>query len=181
MNDTITFKDQEEFWCPYGNHWKNTVNTESSTSNPTNTRWMVRPSWPRNSTVVKEGKDDFRAKRFAALQEAIARLSLMNPSSDFFVEPGATRKAADFLALVSENYEITPPKILPEENDTLVLTWDVGDFRRYLSVADDSYGLLDIHNTKDVRCKHIIPDDEQAAIMALIAELRLSSKSSSVR
>jgi len=175
MEDTVaTRSEPTQFWSPYGRYWSGKENL-SAIPAPLKVETLTNAS--TNSSL----SSDFVGKRFDALLEAIARLPTMPKFSEFYMEPDAAKKACDFLGLLRQNYDVTPPKIIPEENDTVVLTWDMGEYSRYLSVADDWYDLLDIHHTKNFRCKHEIPQDEQGALHVLVNQLHLPSKSTSTR
>lgn len=90
---------------------------------------------------------------------------------DFHVESAAAGRASDLLGLISENFNITPPRVMPQDGEAVVFTWDYGDLKRYLTVDENDLDVMDLHKTRRVRCVHDIEvggDQPYAALVKII-------------
>ena len=92
------------------------------------------------------------------------------------VDELAATRAADLLAMMSENFAIAPPKILPEDDGSVVLTWEAGDLKRYLTIDDSDIGIMDLNKRLRVKCVHDVDGNEPfQALMSIVGAHSVSS------
>ncbi|MDL2403251.1 hypothetical protein [Rhizobium mayense] len=74
--------------------------------------------------------------------------------SDFHVDEEAAVRASNLLAVMSHNFAIIPPRVMPQDADSVVFTWDHGNLKRYLTVDSSDFGVMDLNKSQRVRCVH---------------------------
>lgn len=129
-----------------------------------------------NLTTAKP--NSARASHYSMLQQAIQTMCKLPLSHNLHVDAKAAQRASDILGMISENFEVSPPKVLPQDGEAVVFTWDFGDIKRYLSIDEEEVDVLDLHKTLMTRFSHEITidgDHPYAAIIELVG-----SKPSSV-
>lgn len=108
-----------------------------------------------------------RAAQFAALHAALRNMSMMPEGHSLHVDLEVATKAADRLGVIAHSYDIMPPKIMAEDDGSVVLTWDFGQFKRYLTIDLDGTDLLDLHKKSAVKCLRQIDEDNENIVDVL--------------
>lgn len=103
-------------------------------SNATNVAMDTARRQVSNTTSPRS---NWEVSIFADLQQAIAKLTKLDQEDDFHLEPDAASLAIDILGVLRNCYELSPPKLLPEGNEDVSFTWDVGQIKTYLNVSPD--------------------------------------------
>lgn len=134
-------------------------------------------------TLVDDGASVFRpnserSMAYAGVQEAISKLSSLPVGHSLHVDGSAAQRASDFLAVMGHNFDLDVPKVMAQDSETVVFTWDHGSLKRYMTVDDDGFALMDLQKKTGVRCMHAIEADEdlfQNLVLALNAPLKSST------
>lgn len=121
-----------------------------------------------------------RAASFYKLWRAIDLMRRMPEGHDMHVDTKVAEKAIQFLAKVNSNWEVDAPKLLPDNEEALTLTWDYGTIKRFLTVAADEFDLMDINKRSRVRCTHEVLDDESNSYEALLSKMGWLPRTESV-
>jgi hypothetical protein len=66
------------------------------------------------------------------------------PSHSLFLDPSTATRSEEIVALLYNNLNVIPPKLFPHEGDSLVLTWDMPEAKRMLSIEANDLDLVDI-------------------------------------
>ncbi|MBB3393269.1 hypothetical protein FHT82_006063 [Rhizobium sp. BK275] len=93
-------------------------------------------------------------------------MSALPPDHDFHVDPSSITRASEFLAVLAENFDIDPPKVLPQDGEAVVFTWDYGTLKRYLTIDPEQVDVMDLNKSLKVRCVHEIMSDQDAEAYA---------------
>ncbi|MCP8886611.1 hypothetical protein NF348_05805 [Devosia sp. XJ19-45] len=104
-----------------------------------------------------------RGQQFAALTSAVKKLSELPSYHSLYVDPEVCVRATDLLGLLSAQTDVDPPRLFPQDEETLALTWTQGRFIRMLSIDEDDLSLVDLDKKSQHRCLHELPADHSAA------------------
>ncbi len=142
------------------------ADTVGSNNTPSDTR-LKTIDWPfSNETDYRP--NSLRAFHFVALQRALQSMCTLPEDHEFHVDPAAARNAANLLGLVSENFNISPPRVLPQDGEAVVFTWDFGRLKRYLTVDEHEVDLMDLDKEMQSRQIHDIASDSGNSYTKLI-------------
>lgn len=136
--------------------------------------------WIFNGNVSFSQGNTERACRYAAIQSAIHTMALLPESHSFHVDARAVYKASDLLGVMWENFHIEPPKVLPQDGEAVVFTWDHGDIKRYVTVDDEDVDVMDLHKTTQVKCIYEVQLDDEHAFSEFVNTIGLIPSSSTV-
>lgn len=89
--------------------------------------------------------------QYLALYAAVDHLENLPSDDSAWVEAETAHDAKRLLALMSL-YDVLPPKIFSHGGDAIVLTWEFGDVRRYLTVCDGEATILDVRPAAKQKC-----------------------------
>ncbi|WP_156418346.1 hypothetical protein [Aureimonas sp. D3] len=124
-----------------------------------------------------------RGIKYSALYEAIRRMADLPPGNEFHIDRASAEKAEQLLAVLHGNFNLPAPKLFPQDGDSVVLTWSVGDFKRLLTVAGSEIDLMDYNKKTNVRCDHELEfndsNDLRAWLIALAGAPAVSSNGTS--
>lgn len=115
--------------------------------------------------------NSLRGAKFAALQEALLTLASFPEGHDFHLDQAAATRASSFLGLLSNNLDIDPPRLFPQDGEAAVFTWDLGAVKRLLTVDAEEEDLMDINRNTMMRCDYDLPIEEELRLAALLDEL----------
>lgn len=101
---------------------------------------------------------------YAAIQGAIHTMALLPETHSFHVDADAAHRASDLLGIMWENFQIEPPKVLPQDGEAVVFTWDHGDIKRYVTVDREDVDVMDLHKQMQVKCIHEVQFDNEHAL-----------------
>lgn len=73
---------------------------------------------------------------FEELQRTIYLMHRLPPSHDLHLDPAVAWRASEILGWIKSNTDAEPPKVINEEGETLMFTWDEGAVKKYLCVDD---------------------------------------------
>ncbi|CAD7023082.1 hypothetical protein REJC140_00087 [Pseudorhizobium endolithicum] len=105
------------------------------------------------------GANSDRSIRFAVLQQAIKHMALLPDDHTLHVDAEAAERASSILAVISQNFSVKPPKVMPQDGEGVVFTWDYGDLKRYLTVEEDDLDVMDLNKRLGVKCVHDVAHD----------------------
>jgi hypothetical protein len=112
-----------------------------------------------------------RAAHYWALQNALQAMGALPEDHDFHVSPAAIQRAADLLGVIVQNFDISPPRVLPQDGEAVVFTWDYGAQKRYLTVDEDDMDIMDLDRKSQVRCVHNLDSPEDNTYEKLVSIL----------
>jgi hypothetical protein len=111
------------------------------------------------------------------LISALEKLSALSPDDDYYLDPHVKERATFLLAYLLDNYEIDPPKLLPEDEETVSFTWQNGKIKQYLSIDTEHYDVLHLNTQSNVRCENLF-GNEISTVDELMKALLFQPKSS---
>lgn len=106
--------------------------------------------------AIQTNSNTGRSAKFSALQEALSKMGRLPAEHDFHVDGKAVVKASELLALLASNFDIDPPRVMPQDGEAVVFTWDFGELKRYLTVDPELVDIMDLHKALQMRCVHEI-------------------------
>lgn len=112
--------------------------------------------WLRESGASIPNSD--RAWKFMLLKEVIRRMALLPDHDSLYVDDATSRNAVDLVGLMAANFEIEAPKVFSHDAEAVVMTWDLGEIKRLLTIAGMETDLLDVHKPTQIRCHYDISD-----------------------
>ncbi len=119
------------------------------------------------SNTLSSVENSQRAAKFVALHAALKNMSSLPTGHVMFIDAVAAKRAADRLAVIAHNYKIDPPKVLAEDDGAVVLTWDYGTVKRYLTIDQDSEDIMDLHKKSAAKCVHEVDESHDNFIELL--------------
>lgn len=134
----------------------------------------------RTSGASVDRSNNLRISRFAAVQGALQTMCRLPKDHDFHIDPATASKASDLLGLISENYDVSPPKVIPQDGEAVVFTWDFGELKRYLTVDEEEIDVMDLHKTRRIRCVHEIAIEGDHPYAALAQMIGVKSTSTTL-
>lgn len=112
-------------------------------------------------------------------EESIVRLTMLDLDDPYHLDPDAGRRAIEILSFLRHNVLINPPRVLPEGEEDVALTWESDASKRYLSVSLDSVEVMDLIKADRSRTIEQIGDDTHVDLMKLIELLSAQTNSQS--
>ncbi|WP_289150358.1 hypothetical protein [uncultured Salipiger sp.] len=89
----------------------------------------------------------------------IFRMSRLPANHDMFLPPNIAKRATDILAAILNGSTISPPQVLNEERDTLLLTWFSDGVKSYLCIDEDEVELETRKLGTAYSCSSVILED----------------------
>lgn len=165
----------EGVFLPYGKYY-----AESPTSLDQSSTTTTQMVW-RGHNGSSTAPNFVRSDAYLNLVEAITVMSRLPVEHDFHVDREVALKASDILAVMYENFDISPPKVMSQEGDAVVFTWDYGDLKRYLTIDADEWDVMDLHKKLRMRCVHECEGEGREQIHELISVIGAHPFSSSTQ
>lgn len=141
---------------------------QHSTSNPT----MARTS------VIQTNYNEIM---FQKAEESLARLMGLDEDEYFHLGHEAGQRALQIVAFIKHSISISAPKILPEGEDDVALTWEDELVKRYVSISPDSVEIVDQNKNDPTAVTHYVGDDNGIDYQGLIAHMGSPLKSSTTK
>lgn len=132
-----------------------------------------------DSDASAQRPNSARGKQFAALTSAVSKLCKLPEYDTLHVQKDVCLRVGELLGLLSAQTDVDPPKLFPQDDETLALTWTQGRFMRLLSVEEDEISLVDVDKRTQHRCSHDLSDSDNLA--GLLPALGVLPKVSTAR
>ncbi|MGP4752854.1 hypothetical protein [Agrobacterium pusense] len=123
-------------------------------------------------------QSNYRAVKFAALQEALHSVSKLDEDDAFHLDSFVCARASDLLGAISANLTIAPPRFFPQDGEVATFTWDTPSVKRLLSVEVDDVDILDINKLTYVKCAHEGPQHIDEQVTFILRELGAENSAS---
>lgn len=90
----------------------------------------------RNKTSFFNSRKNSDVNNFFELQGDIVKMTLLPVDHDFHLNKDVASKAAHILSWLQSNTTAEAPRVINEEGDAVIFTWDDGSVKKYLCVDD---------------------------------------------
>lgn len=113
---------------------------------------------------------------------AMRSLADLPSDHDLFLDKRVVDRAVNLVSSLYHTYQIDLPKILPEDRDTVSLTWDDGVIKRFLSVDHSDLDFLVYSRVHNISCDEVLGENGAVFWRKLVEGFSaFESKRSSVR
>lgn len=112
-------------------------------------------------------------------EESIARLTELDLDDPYHLDADAGRRAVEILSFLRHNVKINAPRVLPEGEEDIALTWESDALKRYLSVSLDSVEIMDVIKADRSRTIEQVGDNTHVDLKKLIEILSAQTNSQS--
>lgn len=131
-----------------------TLSLSVSSSSSSDPSWRphdgARRAETGNATVRLYNSD--RSMRFSRATSVISALAHLHPTDDFAIGADTAQTALSLLGQLRDRLG-EPPRLMPFDETALVLTWDFGSIKRYLTVDGEDMHILDLQKISGMRCE----------------------------
>lgn len=79
---------------------------------------------------------NWQANMFEELQRTIYLMFRLPEEHDLHLDPAVAWRASEILGWIKSNTDAEAPRIINEDGDTLMFTWDEGALKKYLCIDD---------------------------------------------
>lgn len=104
------------------------------------------------------GGNNLDQSLFDCLQ-TLEKLKSLPESHDFHIQPEVADIASKLIAYLDKSYGIESPKLLPENDECVALTWENSVVKRHLAVYKDAIDIMFYSKNLKISCKDYLCDD----------------------
>jgi hypothetical protein len=131
------------------------------------------------SVSFERSHSNWHRHLYGELASAIEKMSKLSDNDEYHIQTEAAQKALTVLAFIRENVAVEPPKILNQSGEAISFTWNLGNIKRYLTVADDEIDLMLLQKPNGVRCEETLSVGEDIDWAKILNRLGGAVKSAS--
>lgn len=106
--------------------------------------------------------NNYRTSQFFDLVRLIEDLSELDADSEFHIAGDVKKRAVKVLYLLRGMGDIDLPKVLPEGEECLSLTWENHPWKTFLTVYPDELEGITYNRETGIRCRELLGDEEKA-------------------
>lgn len=110
----------------------------------------------------------------------LSKLERLPDYHDLHLSRGVVRVASELIAHLARNYQIEAPKVLPENDECVALTWEFAGMKRYLAIYEDAVDLTLQNTALGVSCHEYLCDDYEFDFDAVGKAVSISGEPRSV-
>jgi hypothetical protein len=93
------------------------------------------------TSATTKPRSNWETHLFEEVTKLIFQMSRLPSGHDFHLDGTVARRAADVLGAINSNSLIGAPRVINEEGDTVLFTWEEGDLKKYLCIDGDDVEL----------------------------------------
>ncbi len=112
-----------------------------------------------------------RMSAFHSVQSIVQFMGRVPVGHPLHIDPLLSQKALNFIGVLTHNSEVEVPKLLPTDNDTLVLYWANMGVERLLTITVDEIDLVERDRAKDLKCVHELGQEDFLDLSQVFATL----------
>ncbi|GAB2184952.1 hypothetical protein [Roseibium sp. LAB1] len=154
--------------------------SSSSTGDPEKYMMSVEGKAFNGRTERNPVFSNWQTSLYGDLFQAIYTMSELPEFDQMHLEPDVAKKASLVLGFLKEQLKMEPPKIINQDREALSFTWEGGDFKRYLTVAEDEIDLMHLSLPRVVRCEQILSEGVDIDYKSILENLSANTRSTSV-
>lgn len=109
------------------------------------------PKWIKRGTresglqglvsATTKPRSNWETHLFEEVNQLIFQMSRLPAEHDFHLDEAVARRAADVLGAINSSSLIDAPRVINEEGDTVLFTWEDGDLKKYLCIDGEEVEL----------------------------------------
>lgn len=107
----------------------------------------------------RERPNSDRSRQFARLLETVRRMGDFPAGHQLHISAETAKSCEEVLGLLLNNFQVAPPKMFPQDSESLTFTWDTFDIKRYLTVDGAEFDLLELNKINKARFERELPFD----------------------
>ena len=119
------------------------------------TNWVLTIGRNRSQSSL----NNFRADRFNAVLSTVQLMGRVPQGHPLHIDPQLALRAVDFIGVLNQNLDVEVPKLLPIDDDTLILKWSKDGIDRSLTITLDDIDLVEKKPSAGFRCEHDLGAD----------------------
>lgn len=116
---------------------------------------------------------------YGELFAAITKMADLPDGNELHLDRVAAERAIAVLSFIKEHTRVSAPKLMNQDNEAVVFTWNFGDLKRYLTVAEDEVDVMFLHKPRQFRCEEVLTHGGELDYPKLMKSIDPEPKSSS--
>lgn len=109
--------------------------------------------------------------------EAISAFNNLPEDSDYYIDVVTKDNALSILSKIQNNINTNPPKLMAQDGDSAIFTWDGGVDKIYLVISGDEVSFLRLNRETYQRDEQILAEDGDVPLNKLASLLNSEYKS----
>jgi hypothetical protein len=159
--------------------------TPSSSDNKYVLKWFEANAAEHAShganNLTRLSRSNWETHLFGEINELIFKMTRLPEAHDFYLHEHVARRAADLLATISTSSQIEPPRVINEEGDTVLFTWEEGDLKKYLCIDGEEVEIRVRKPGTPYSASETLSHGEPPNLTRLLSALGADVRSGSVR
>jgi hypothetical protein len=132
------------------------------------------------ASATTKPRSNWETHLFEEVIQLVFQMSRLPSGHDFHLDEAVARRAADVLGTINSNSLINAPRVINEEGDTVLFTWEEGDLKKYLCIDGDDVELRVRKPGTQFSTFETLSNDGVYDVSALLSALGAGIKSGSV-
>ena len=93
------------------------------------------------TNIQNNTRSNWEAVMYHEVLNALFKMSRLPEDHDLYLSKVASKRAADVLAAIQANTLLEPPRLMNEDGDTVLFSWQENDIKKYLCVDEENIEL----------------------------------------
>ena len=132
------------------------------------------------ATVRARRHTNWSSHIYEELFTAIKCMTELPHDNHFHLDALSGNLAMNLLGFIKEQVDVAPPKLYNQSGEAVVFTWDLGELKRYLTVAEDEIDLMHMSKISRFRCEETLTDHGKIDYRKLLSLLGPSPLNNSI-
>lgn len=127
--------------------------------------WQLRPDgcahWVQACSRDRSQSsfNNFRADCFNFVLSTVQLMGRVPKGHPLHIGPQLAMRAVDFIGVLNQNTDVDVPRLLPIDEDTLILKWSKAGIDRSLTITLEDIDLVEKKPSGGFRCEHDLGAD----------------------
>ncbi|MDR3497262.1 MAG: hypothetical protein P4L82_21920 [Ancalomicrobiaceae bacterium] len=152
---------------------------ESSSDRPTAPTRRARAVATENGTAALS---NWKSSQYYAILSALRNMSKLSTDDEFYLDALTSERAQQLIGILSNNFDIDAPRLLPHDQEAIALTWELGMIKKYLTICKNEIDLMELNRKTNARIEENLNEGEDLNYKKLIEILdgRLATRAGSI-
>ncbi|GGE17835.1 hypothetical protein GCM10011345_24540 [Gemmobacter megaterium] len=126
-------------------------------------------------------RSNWETHLFDQVNQLVFQMTRMPDGHDFHLDANVARRAADLLGAIQANSRLDAPRVINEEGDTILFTWEEFGLKKYLCIDNEEVELRIRKPGTQFSTSEPLTHDGHVDISVLLNALGAEVRSGSVR
>lgn len=157
----------------------------SSSEDPNLWKWVISSAKEEENQQLRSGatqpRSNWETYLFDQVSQLIFQMARLPNGHDFHLDADVAMRAADLLETIKSNSLIDAPRVINEEGDTVLFTWEESGLKKYLCIDGEEVEIRVRKPGTPFSASETLSDERHLNVSTLLNALGAGVRSGSVR